>query len=218
MSTCRAALSTKIWNWLILPGIFIVVLATTSATVAQQRESASGVIPRVAFRERTKSIDEYDRQFDRLKIAEMISSARKRNLLIQINEDFHRIKVLHNEVILTIRAEDKLKYDRLIEFVTEMKKRGKRLKTNLALPVPENSKDNVKVVASAKDIDVKESVIKLHASVVSFVTNPMFTEPGVLEVGAINRASGDLKEIILLSDRIKSLAEKLRGLTAGKRE
>jgi hypothetical protein len=93
-----------------------------------------------------------------------------------------------------------------------MKKRSKRLKSNLALPATPDGKENFQAVAPTNDSDLHEPVIKLHEAIVSFVSNPMFSQLGLLDVTAVQRASGDLKQIIMLSDTIKNYAEQLSRL------
>jgi hypothetical protein len=216
MSISRTTPSTKNWNPVSLLFILAVVLATNTSIAAQGSGPAGGA-PKVTFRERNRSMDDYDRDLDRLKIAEFISAARQRNLLVQINEDFQRIKVIHNEIMLMIRDQRKLNYDPLIDLGTELKKRGKRLRSNLALPSPKD-KAKGEIDLPANEVEVKNSAVKLHQAVVSFVTNPMFTEPGILDVNAVNQASSDLEDIIGVSDRIKSLAEVLRRQSRLERE
>lgn len=220
MSSCPVILSTKIRkSSALIMGISIAIVQTiSSSTMAQQRGAASGVLPRTIVRERSRSMDEYDRELDRLKVAELVSSARRRSLLRQINEDFHGIQVVHDEFIVMIRSREALKYERLIELSAEMKKRSKRLRENLSLPNPEGEKENIIATANPSDAEVKESIFSLHDAVVSFVTNPIFQHLGLLDVDAVNRASDDLKVMILQSERIKNAAEALRRQGARRKE
>jgi hypothetical protein len=219
MSSWRVNASTKIRKPLNLAfAVSLFGLASTagSPTMAQQGPP-SGVIPEIAIRQPNRQMDHYDRELDRFKVAAMISG-RKRALLALIKEDFEGIQAIHNEMLEMIQAEEALKYDRLIELTSQMKKRTLRLGTNLALPPPPGSKDNTKAQASANTDGVKESFFTLHDVLVSFVTNPIFKNLRLFDASDVNRASEDLNEIVLLSDKIKKSAKVLRQETTSRRQ
>jgi hypothetical protein len=166
-------------------------------------------------------MDDYDRELDRIKAAAMMSAGRRRSLLTSIKEDFERIQAIHNEMLVMIEAGDGLKYDRLVDLSSEMKKRSRRLGTNLALPAPADGKEDAAGDKRSKfkgdDAGVKETFFTLHDVLVSFVTNPIFKNLKLFDAIEVNRASGDLKDIILLSDIIKTSAEILSQQTVTQR-
>ena len=49
----------------------------------------------------------------------------------------------------------------------------------------------------------------LHDLIVSFVTNPLFKNLGLVDAKLVTKASGDLRDIIQLSENIKKVAETL---------
>jgi len=154
-------------------------------------------------------MDEYDRELERLRKGSTVSNKRRLNLFPQINEDFQRIQVIHNELVRMLKTEKSLTYSRVIELAGDMKKRSARLRTNLALPEPE---DEVEVVAGTTTVDekhVRDSLIQLHDVIVSFVGNPIFKNLALLDAKAVERASGDLRQIVRLSDNVKKSAETL---------
>jgi len=225
MSSCHATSSTKICK---LPGlvfaILFVCLALTSASpIMAQRGGAAAAIPDIAVRQRNRQMDDYDRELDRIKTAAMLAAGRRRSLLALIKEDFERIQAIHNEMLEMIEGEPQLKYDRLVELSSEMKKRTRRLGTNLALPALADSTEDSggdkrnKMPVKGNDAGVKETFFSLHEALVSFVTNPMFKNLKLFDANEVNRASGDLKDIILLSDVIKKSAEILSQQTLTQR-
>ncbi len=190
----------------------LVGLGLTSAgtIVAQQTGPAPAAMPGAAIRERSRQMDEYDREIDRLRNDAKAPNERRKNLFPQINEDFQKIQVIHNEMVRLVQGVNSMKYDRLIELTAELKKRGNRLRTNLALPNENESDQSLEKSSNnpmtVSDAGVKKSVVTLHDVIVSFVSNPLFKNLGLLDAKSVSRASGDLRDIILLSDNIKKYA------------
>ena len=189
------------------PSILFALLVTTCASA--QQSGSPPVYPGPSVRERNRQMDEYDRELERLRKGSTVSNKRRLNLFPQINEDFQRIQVIHNELVRMLKTEKSLTYSRVIELAGDMKKRSARLRTNLALPEPE---DEVEVVAGTTTVDekhVRDSLIQLHDVIVSFVGNPIFKNLALLDAKAVERASGDLRQIVRLSDNVKKSAETL---------
>lgn len=217
-------MSKRISNALLT--IFLIPAATT---FAQQRGggAAPQPLPGSVVRERTRTMDDYDRTLNLLKNdakARAAAAEHRRNNFPQINEDFQRIQVIHNEIVRMVRAVDGLDYAHLKELSGEMKSRSNRLKTNLGLPdfekveQPAGEKATTSSSQSAKSTTpdspvephkdrVKESIVSMHQLVASFVANPIFKNLGVVDARFVAQASSDLKEIIHLSDEIKKSAD-----------
>lgn len=84
----------------------------------------------------------------------------------------------------------------------EINKRAQRLEKNLALPKGD-SKKNLKY-QPASDLDqLKASLLSLDRLVMSFVKNPLFNSPVVINLELAETARGDLESIIKFSDAIK---------------
>ena len=189
-----------------------VVLACAGLTSAQQRGTAPATMPGPSIRERNRQMDEYDRELDRLKNGVKVSTERRRNLFPQINEDFQRIQVIHNEMVRMVQADNSLNYDRLAELTGELKKRTNRLRSNLALPDSDDSEDIADkdpAPIALTDADVKKDVVSLHYVIVSFVTSPLFKNLGLLDANAVSKANRDLRNMVQLSDNIKRSVETL---------
>ena len=184
------------------------ILAGAISTRGQQR-SPGGVLPGPGAREGNRAMDDYDRTLNRMKNDAKAVIERRRNLFPQINEDFKRIQVIHNEMVRMIQPGKSLDYDRLMELTADIKKRSTRLKANLGLPESEKSDPTHEEGSPLDDSCVKKSLIALHDTVVKFVSNPIFKNLGVVEANLFSQASDDLRDIIWFSDRIKKTAETL---------
>jgi Skp family chaperone for outer membrane proteins len=189
-------------NWRIF---LLLVLFTflTSADVAR----AQGRFPGPAVREGNRAMDDYDRAINRMKNDAKAVNERRRNLFPQINEDFQRIQVIHNEIVRMLKPDKGLNYDRLAELTDDMKKRGARLRANLALPEPEKTEKPRTHSDAIDDSHMKKTIGDLHDLVVSFVANPIFKNLGVVDSKVIYAASENLESIIDISDEIKREAK-----------
>jgi hypothetical protein len=154
-------------------------------------------------------MDEYDRTLNRMKNDAKAASERRRNLFPQINEDFQRIQIIHNEIVRMLQPDKGLNYDRLAELTGDMKKRSARLRENLALPEPDNTRAEPAHLETIDEAHIKESIADLHDVVVSFVANPIFKNLGVVEPKTIDAATKDLNNLIDLSEEIKKEAKTL---------
>ncbi len=204
----KFALFTSVGDlvFLSLLGVF---LAFPDTAKAQQPGAAPSVMPGAVARDRNRQMDEYDRELDSLRNGKKVSTERRRNLFPQINEDFQRIQVIHNEMVRLIQGNNSLHYDRLMDLTAELKKRSNRLRTNLALPVAKDEEEVPTEHLASDDASLKESVVGLHRVIVSFVTSPLFKNLGLLDARDVSKTSGDLRDIIQMSGDIRKSAESL---------
>jgi hypothetical protein len=121
----------------------------------------------------------------------------------QLNEDFKRIQVIRNDIAHALKVEG------VSGQAAEVRKRALRMQTYLALRDREADERSAAAHAEAGDDRVKDSLVRLCKRIDSFVANPRFTSPDVVDVDATARARRDLLEIIALSGEIKSGAERL---------
>ena len=163
--------------------------------------------PGPAARENNRSMDDYDRTINRMKNDAKAVNERRRNLFPQINEDFQRIQVIHNEIVRMLQPDKSLNYDRLAELTDDMKKRSVRLRENLALPEPEKTKEQATHSETIDNSQIKKVIGDLHDLVVSFVANPIFKNLGVVDAKVIYAARENLEDIINTSGEIKREAK-----------
>ena len=197
-------------NWRKITGhsaVLLIALLTVlaSALVAKSQTRYPGQ----AARDNNRSMDEYDRTLNRMKNDAKAASERRRNLFPQINEDFQRIQVIHNEIVRMLQPHKSLNYDRLADLTGDMKKRSARLRENLALPEPEKTDAHRTHTEAIDETHIKKTIADLHDLIVSFVANPLFKNLGVVDTKAIDAAREHLNSIIDLSDELKREAKLL---------
>ena len=154
-------------------------------------------------RERNRAMDDHDRTINRMKNDAKAVNEKRRNLFPQINDDFQRIQVIHNEMVRMLNPDKGFDYDRLAELSEDMRKRGNRLRTNLALREPEKGQTQRTHSETIDDNHLKENIADLHDLIVSFVANPIFKNLGVVDSKEIDSATDNLNNIIDLSEEIK---------------
>jgi hypothetical protein len=166
-------------------------------------------VARSQTRENNRTLDEYDRTLNLMKNDAKAARERRRNLFPQINDDFQRIQIIHNEMVRMLQPDKGLNYDRLADLTDDMKKRGTRLRENLALPEPEKTEAERTHSEPVDEIHLKRTIADLHDVVVRFVANPIFKNLGVVDTKEVDAATNDLHNIINLSDEIKRDAKTL---------
>lgn len=189
--------------------LFCVLLTVFAAAVVARSQRYPGP----EARENNRSMDEYDRTLNRMKNDAKAASERRRSLFPQINEDFQRIQVIHNEIVRMLQPDKSLNYDRLADLTGDMKKRGGRLRENLALPEPDKNDSGHANSDAIDEAHIKKTIADLHDVVASFVANPIFKNLGVVDAKVIDAATKDLDNMIDLSDEIKK-ESKLLGKTS----
>src|ERR1051326_4210161 len=181
----------------------IVVLMVLSFAVIARSQTGTQVL------EGRRAMDDYDRDISRMKNDATAVRERRQSLFPQINDDFQHVQVIHNELVRMLQSNKGLDYGRLADLTGDMKKRGTRLRENLALPQDEQSSAQAKHADTIDDQQVRKDIGALHDLVVSFVGSPLFKNLGVVDAKVINQASDNLNHIIDLSEEIKRAAKLL---------
>jgi len=187
--------------------VLFCVLLTVFAVAIVARSQVR--YPGPESRENNRSMDEYDRTLNRMKNDAKAASERRRSLFPQINEDFQRLQVIHNEIVRMLQPDKGLNYDRLADLTGDMKKRGARLRENLALPEPDKTHAEPAHAETIDEAHIKKTIADLHDVVVSFIANPIFKNIGVVEPKTIDAATKDLNNLMDLSDELKREAKTL---------
>lgn len=133
----------------------------------------------------------------------------------QLNEDFKRVQVIRNELAGAVTSGSALDFKHVSEEAAEVRKRSQRMQTYLALREERDAakhqhEESDETGADALDEEqLRGSLVQLCHRIDSFVANPRFKSPDVVNVDANEKAARDLREIIALSRRIKGGAERL---------
>lgn len=128
-----------------------------------------------------------------------------RALMEQTEEDFTRILTIHNEIARALSSKKSLNYQFVSDAMTELKKRGSRVQSTLALGLTSDEAP----VTEKSEPELKDSLIKLCKEIRSFVTNPVIENPSTVDAEQLTRARRDLESLIQLSGLIKKDADKL---------
>ena len=133
----------------------------------------------------------------------------------QLNEDFKRVQVIRNNLARAVTSGGVLDYKHVSEEAAEVRKRSLRMQTYLALREEGDAAKQQHEETDATDADaldekqLRGSLVQLCHRIDSFVANPRFKSPEVVNVDANAKAARDLREIITLTRRIKGGAERL---------
>ena len=127
----------------------------------------------------------------------------------QLNQDFKRIQVIRNDVAHALKGGDVLDYKRISGQTAEVQKRALRMQSYLALRGPDDGGKENAGDAVYDDVQIKGALVLLCKRIDSFVANPKFTSPGIVDVEGTARAGRDLREIISMSSLIRGSAERL---------
>jgi hypothetical protein len=193
----------------------ILLLTFLSFGPPARSQTPTSSAPGPAAREGHRAMDDYDRDINRMRNDARAVRERRQSLFPQINDDFQRVQVIHNELVRMVQSDKGLNYSRLADLTGDMKKRGSRLRENLALPQAEQTSAQTKRPDVVDEQQVRKDIVALHDLVVTFVASPLFKNLGVVDAKVIDQAAEGLDKIIDLSEQIKKAAKLLDKKGAG---
>jgi hypothetical protein len=127
----------------------------------------------------------------------------------QVAEDFQQLQLSNYSLSGALTAGSELDYKKVEEDAAEVRRRASRLKSALALPVQKGGQGEKKAAPAPGAEGLKAAVAALDALVKSFVWNPVFRNPGVLDAENSTRAGRELEEILRLSEQVREAARAL---------
>ena len=134
-----------------------------------------------------------------------------KTILAEINEDLERLRAINDEFKQANSSSESLNYKSLAENSAEIKKRGNRLRANLAgLPKPAKEEKRPKQDIPADEPQIRALLSTVNKVMTDFLANPVFSDMGALDNQLALKARIDLDYLIELSDVIKKGSEKLR--------
>ena len=133
-----------------------------------------------------------------------------RILLATLKDDFRQLQIVNNDLmqrtlIESRRNPDAISNKEIRSSLVEMQKRADRLRTNLRLPEIQISKPESQELASLPDLS--KGLLALDQSVMKFVKNPIFQQPGILDAEKSTSAAEDLNRILRLTEVLRKLAK-----------
>jgi hypothetical protein len=166
-----------------------------------------------SVRERQLKMDEIEREAARPRTKE-----EERLALSQIAEDFKRIQILNNKMMSTTMTAATPDYENVANTTAEIRKRANRIRNNLSLPnaVSEETEKKQGHKPLVDAAGMKAALLSLDSSVMSFIENPIFQNPNVMDVKQAAKAGRDLETIIESSGLINKDAERLSNISKKK--
>lgn len=128
----------------------------------------------------------------------------------QVKHDFEGLQAGYNKIVLAMASGGRLDPDSISDAVAEVNKCAARLQVNLALPQAKDEEGD-KARGGVDAAPPEESLLTLRKHIYSFVTNPIFDSPGILDVEQAGKAGRDLDMILKLSESIRSSGGGLKG-------
>ncbi len=127
----------------------------------------------------------------------------------QMREDFKAIQVMRNKVVRHLLSEKPLDYKFIAAETEAINERANRLRAFLIRASVEGEKKEESKAHELGDNQLKGALVAMCKRIDSFTENPVFKSPDVVDAPQSAKAGSDLRDIILLSDGIVKLAEKL---------
>jgi hypothetical protein len=149
------------------------------------------------------------RELERLKKRSAAKTPDRRPLYTEVAGEFQQLQIVNYSLAGAADPKVALDYARVRRESAEVRKRAARLKAFLSLPeVAEPGKpDDAAGIQTPEAL--RTAVGRLDALVNSFVWNPVFQKPDVIDLEQSSKASRDLTGIIGLSEQIRKSAEEL---------
>jgi hypothetical protein len=122
----------------------------------------------------------------------------------QIREDFTRLQLINNEMMQTVFVKGNVDRKLIAATTAEINKRAVRLNAILVLPLVDDKLKNQKLEDA--DAGLQAALMVLDGRIMSFVSNPLFKHPNVVEAQNALKARSDLNLIIRLSEQLKTSA------------
>lgn len=132
-----------------------------------------------------------------------------KDVMAEVNDDMARLGVLHDGITSALAANNQpLDAKAFLDKAVEIKLRGTRLRTDLALPVDDKAQKR-DVLKSVDSATLQTVVSVLDKLLESFLHNPVFTDTGAVDLQLAAKARQDLEDIIVVSEKVRKTAEKL---------
>ena len=195
---------------LLLPALLLTPLASTPAQQSGAR------VRRPSDKTNTERLRQQDMSRREYQLRNFGTEPRKPSdrkqleaLMLQTEQDFNRILLLHNQIVRAVSSDQPLDYTFVSETTAEIKKRASRLQGTLALKESDQQQKDSAKPAEIEGGQLKDALLLLCKEIKSFVTNPVIETPGTVNAEQLEKARHDLAAIVRLSGEIKKEAEKL---------
>jgi hypothetical protein len=183
------------------------IAVSPAAAPAQSSQSAQSArdARRMEMEMRQRVLRDVDRMINKKKA----KAPDTRPAYSEVAEEFKQLQLVNYSLAGVADPKVALDYARVRKESAEVRKRAARLKAYLSLPASEDEQKQHGAAEIATPESLRSAVRKLDALVNSFVWNPAFQKPDVVDLEQSTKASRDLAGIISLSEQIRRSAEEL---------
>jgi hypothetical protein len=130
--------------------------------------------------------------------------------MAEIAEDYRDLQKVNNKMMGAVMRSAAPDYELVAWSVADIRRRAERLRENLSLPAPEAKFGEQPAQRPAEDAaGMKEALLALDRSIMSFVRSPLFKNTDVMDAEAATKAGRDLADIIERSRLAGKDAERL---------
>lgn len=189
-----------------LAAVFAVALAPAAAR-AQSTQAARDAreARRIDMEMRQRALRDLDRMVNKRPVKPPVP----RPAHNEVAEEFKQLQIVNYSLAGVADPKAALDYARVRRESAEVRKRAARLKGYLSLPEVEADAKQEPDAEIETPEALRSAVGRLDALVNSFVWNPVFQRPGVVDLEQSSKAGRDLAAILSLSERIRKGAEGL---------
>ena len=185
----------------------LIVTAVGFMVSAQSPVFAQGGSRPSSIQRRVERLNRQGEQFERDNLGRNVSDEsgkenrrRSHELMARIKKDLEGLQARYNQIVLMMAAHKSADDAQVLHAVVEVNECSTRLKQNLGLPQPKDEKSRAPAPATTTQTDAP--LMRLRKHIYSFVMNPLFESPAVLDVEQAKNASRDLDKIIEVSESI----------------
>lgn len=187
-----------------LTGALFCVLVASEITAFGQRSPSS-------IQRRVDQLNRQGEQFERDNLGREVKGDKtdrsRSQALIAVKKDLESLQADYNQIVLAIAANKSADDAQILLTVAQINECSLRLKHSLAFPQPTD--DRRKAPATVEGARQTESpLMTLRKHIYSFVMNPLFETPAVLDLEQAKNATRDLDKIIELSESISKTHSK----------
>ena len=134
-----------------------------------------------------------------------------RILLATLKDDFRKLQIVNNDLmqrtlIESLKNPEAISIKEIRASLGEMQKRADRLRINLRLPEVKIPKaEGMQEMASLPSLT--KGLLVLDQTVMKFVENSIFQQPGILDAQKSTSAAEDLCKILRLTEALRKMAK-----------
>ena len=190
----------------------LVIAAAVLAFIALSPSAARAQTSQAARDARRSEMEMRQRMLwdlERMKNRRPLKTPDRRPPYHVVAEEFRQLQLVNYSLAGAAGRNVPLDYARIRKESAEVRKRAARLKGYLLLPEVEEAQKPGKGAEPPTPEALRSEVASLDALVNSFVWNPVFRRPDVIDLEQSSKASRDLAGIISLSEQIRRRAEEL---------